>query len=75
MASVFARLGRVVAHRPRLTVAVWLVLAVLGYGLAVVGVHGENLFDRLTTGAPAVPGSESERAARSSTRPTRAARR
>src|SRR3954447_14479233 len=59
MASVFVRVGRIVAHRPRLTVAVWLVLVVLGYGFAVVGVHGENLFDRLTTGAPEVPGSES----------------
>ncbi len=60
MASVFVRVGRLVAHRPRLTVVVWLVLVVLGYAFAVVGVHGENLFDRLTTGSPAVPGSQSE---------------
>lgn len=59
MARVFARLGRAVAHHPRLTVVVWLVLAVAGYALAVLGVHGENLFDRLSTGAPSVPGSES----------------
>lgn len=59
MARVFARVGRAVAHHPRLTVVTWLVLAVLGYGLAVLGVHGENLFDRLSTGAPSVPGSES----------------
>lgn len=59
MARVFARVGRAVAHHPRLTVVAWLVLAVLGYGLAVLGVHGENLFDRLSTGAPSVPGSES----------------
>ncbi len=59
MARVFARAGRVVAHHPRLTVVAWFVLAVLGYGLAVLGVHGENLFDRLSTGAPSVPGSES----------------
>ncbi|AEE46146.1 MMPL family transporter [Cellulomonas fimi] len=59
MTRVFARLGRLVAHHPRLTVALWLVLAVAGYALAVVGVHGESLFDRLSTGAPAVPGSES----------------
>src|SRR3954447_6325097 len=59
MSSVFVRVGRIVAHRPRLTVAVWLVLVVLGYGFAVVGVNGENLFDRLTTGAPEVPGSQS----------------
>ncbi|WP_315096840.1 MMPL family transporter [uncultured Cellulomonas sp.] len=59
MARVFARVGRTVAHHPRLTVVAWLVLAVLGYGLAVLGVHGENLFDRLSTSAPSVPGSES----------------
>lgn len=59
MTRVFARLGRLVAHHPRLTVALWLVLAVAGYALAVVGVHGESLFDRLSTGAPAVPGSQS----------------
>jgi RND superfamily putative drug exporter len=59
MARVFARVGRAVAHHPRLTVVAWLVLAVLGYGLAVLGVHGENLFDRLSTGAPSVPGSQS----------------
>ncbi|MFS0698712.1 MMPL family transporter [Cellulomonas sp. 179-A 4D5 NHS] len=59
---MFESLGRAVAHHPRLTVAVWLVLTVLGFGLAVVGVHGENLFDRLSTGEPAVPGSDSSRA-------------
>ncbi|MHA7133064.1 MMPL family transporter [Oerskovia turbata] len=58
---MFERLGRAVAHRPRLTVAVWVVLTTLGFALAVVGVHGESLFDRLTTGEPAVPGSQSER--------------
>jgi len=57
---VFARLGHVVARRPRLTVAVWLVLAVLGYAFAALGVHGESLFDRLTTGEPTVPSSESQ---------------
>lgn len=59
MCGVFARLGRTVAHRPRLTIVVWLVLTVLGYGLAVQGLHGEDLFDRVATGAPAVPGAES----------------
>ena len=59
MARVFARLGRTVAHHPRLTVVVWLVLTVVGYGLAVQGLHGENLFDRVATGAPGVPGAES----------------
>ncbi|WP_456788268.1 MMPL family transporter [Cellulomonas sp. P5_C5] len=62
MARVFARVGRAVAHHPRLTVVAWLVFAVLGYGLAVLGIHGENLFERLSTGAPGVPGSESSEA-------------
>ncbi|MFC8191348.1 MMPL family transporter [Cellulomonas sp. NPDC057328] len=59
MSRVFARLGRLVAHHPRLTVVVWLVLAVAGYALAVLGVHGESLFDRVATGAPGVSGAES----------------
>jgi len=62
MTGVFARLGRTVAHHPRLTVLVWVVVAVAGYALAVFGVHGESLFDRLTSGAPGVPGSQSEQA-------------
>ncbi|QCB93657.1 MMPL family transporter [Cellulomonas shaoxiangyii] len=59
MAPVFARLGRVVAHHPRLTVVLWLVLTVAGYALAVLGVHGQGLFDRVGTGDPGVSGSES----------------
>lgn len=61
MTRVFARLGRTVAHHPRLTVVVWLVLTVAGYALAVQGVHGAGLFDRVATGAPGVPGTESTR--------------
>jgi putative drug exporter of the RND superfamily len=59
MARVFARLGRAVALRPRAVLVAWVVLAVLGYALAGLGVHGQSLFDRLHTGAPGVPGSES----------------
>lgn len=59
MARVFPRLGRLVAHHPRLTVVVWLVLTVAGYGLAVLGVQGETLFDRVQTGSPGVAGAES----------------
>ncbi len=61
MTRVFARLGRTVAHHPRLTVVVWLVLTVVGYALAVQGLHGESLFDRVSTGSPGVPGTESTR--------------
>jgi len=57
--AVFARIGRTVAHHPRTTVVVWLVLAVVGYALAGLGLHGESVFDRVATGEPVVPGSES----------------
>ncbi len=56
---VFARLGRIVAHHPRVFALTWLILTVLGYSLAVLGLHGQSLFDRVTTGEPGVPGSES----------------
>ncbi|WP_367183081.1 MMPL family transporter [uncultured Cellulomonas sp.] len=59
---MFETLGRGIARRPLISVVVWAVLTLLGFGLAVVGVHGENLFERLSSGEPAVPGSESQRA-------------
>jgi len=60
MSGVFARLGRLIGRHPRPTVVVWLVLAVGGYGVAALGVHGgQSVFDRVTSGAPAVPGSQS----------------
>ncbi|WP_448060682.1 MMPL family transporter [Cellulomonas hominis] len=62
LTGVFESLGRTVARHPRLTIVVWLVVAALGLALALVGVGGENLFDRLTTGAPSVPGSDSKTA-------------
>ena len=62
LALVFSSLGRRVARHPRLTVVVWVVLTGLGFALALFGVHGESVFDRVTTGAPSIPGSDSERA-------------
>ncbi|MBD8077890.1 MMPL family transporter [Cellulosimicrobium arenosum] len=59
---VFSSLGRRVARHPRLSVLVWLVLTALGIAMALFGVHGEGLFDRVTTGAPAIPGSGSQKA-------------
>lgn len=58
--SLFSQLGRAVARRPLTTVVVWAVLAVVGYVVAFVGVGGSSLFDRVTTGAVTVPGSESQ---------------
>ncbi|MBD5787559.1 MMPL family transporter [Cellulosimicrobium terreum] len=62
LTSVFTSLGRRVARHPRLTVLVWVVLTGLGLALALFGLHGESVFDRVTTGAPAIPGSQSEQA-------------
>ncbi|MCB7137592.1 MMPL family transporter [Cellulosimicrobium marinum] len=59
---VFSSLGRRVARHPRLTVLVWVVLTALGLALALFGVGGQGVFDRVTTGAPTISGSDSERA-------------
>lgn len=60
--SVFDSLGRMVARAPRRFVLVWVVLTAACAALALYGVSGETLFERLTTGNPSVPGSESQRA-------------
>ncbi len=57
---MFDSLGRVIARRPWTTILVWAVVAAGSFALAVAGVGGESIFDRLTTGAPGVPGSESD---------------
>ncbi|MDN4489408.1 MMPL family transporter [Demequina sp. SYSU T00068] len=57
--SPLVRLARVIARAPR-TVVVLAVLGTLGlYALATVGVTGEGLFQRVTTGPPLVTGSDS----------------
>jgi RND superfamily putative drug exporter len=63
LTRVLDRLGRAVARHPRLTVLAWAVVAAACLLLALVGVGGQNLFDRLSTGEPRVPGSDSARAA------------
>lgn len=62
LTGVLDRLGLTVARHPRLTVLTWAVVAGACLFLALVGVGGQNLFDRLTTGEPTVPGSDSARA-------------
>ena len=59
---MFERLARAICRAPWITIAVWAVIATISVGVASVGVTGENLFDRLSTGAPAIPGSESDTA-------------
>ncbi|GIG24258.1 putative membrane protein [Cellulomonas denverensis] len=63
LTCVFESLGRAVARHPRLTVVVWLAITVACGLLALTGAGGQNLFDRLSTGEPVVPGSDSARAA------------
>ncbi|MBC7291232.1 MAG: MMPL family transporter, partial [Actinotalea sp.] len=57
--KVFDSLGRLVARAPRTVIAVWVALTLGSFALAVFGVGGQTLFERLSTGAPAIPGSES----------------
>ena len=61
-ALVLDTLGRAIARRPRATIVVWLLFAAGCFSLAFTGIDGVTVFDRLTTGAPGVPGSESSRA-------------
>ena len=58
---MFDLLGRAIARRPRTTVLAWVVVAGACFALASLGVGGETVFQRLETGAPGVPGSESAR--------------
>ncbi|NUR16060.1 MAG: MMPL family transporter, partial [Dermatophilaceae bacterium] len=56
-----ARLGGLVARHPRSWVLAWVVVAVSCFAVAVGGVTGETLFERLHSGAPTVD-SEASRA-------------
>lgn len=59
---MFDSLGRMIARRPWTAIAAWAVIAGSSFALAVLGIGGEGVFDRLSTGAPGVPGSESDAA-------------
>lgn len=59
---MFDALARGIARAPRTTILVWTLIAAACFALAVGGVGGESIFERLTTGAPGVPGSESAEA-------------
>jgi len=62
LARVFDALGRTISRHPRTTVLAWAVLAAIGLTLALTGVGGGTIFERLDTTAPRVPGSESAHA-------------
>ncbi|HWS58568.1 MAG TPA: MMPL family transporter [Actinotalea sp.] len=59
---MFDSLGRLIARHPTSAILVWVVFTVGCFALTLGGVTGETLFDRLSTGAPAVPGSPSDTA-------------
>ena len=62
LTRVFHALGRIVSRHPKTTVLAWAVLSALGFALAMTGAGGASLFDRLDSGAPNVPNSQSEHA-------------
>ncbi|GAA2478726.1 MMPL family transporter [Terrabacter carboxydivorans] len=55
------RLGALIARHPRTWVTAWAAIAVVCFAVAVGGVTGESLFERLHSGAPTVD-SEASRA-------------
>ncbi len=57
---MFESMSQRIARNPRKTIAAWVVVAVVGFLVAIIGVTGQGLFDRLASGEPAVAGSESE---------------
>lgn len=59
---MFTTLGRLTTRHPLVVIALWLVLAATAGALAIGGVGGQGLFDRLKTSEPRVPGSGSEKA-------------
>lgn len=61
LGHVFERIGKSVDRRPIMTIAIWLIVVALSGAFAIIGVNGESIFERLTTGEPAIPGSQSDR--------------
>jgi len=59
---VFAALGRLTTRHPLIVIAVWLALTITSAALAIGGVGGQGIFDKLETSELRVPGSGSEKA-------------
>ena len=57
--ATLTRLGSLVVRRPLVVVALWVVLAVVGWLLATTPLAGASLFDRLSSAESSVPGSQS----------------
>jgi RND superfamily putative drug exporter len=60
--GVFVALGRLTTRHPFIVIALWLVLTITSAALAIGGVGGQGIFDKLETSDPRVPGSGSEKA-------------
>lgn len=56
---MFSRLAKFIARNARKVVVTWVIAAVAMLTVALVGVSGEGLFDRVESGAPGVKGSDS----------------
>ncbi len=56
---MLATLGRLIAHRPGVIVAIWILLTIAGFATAL-GVTGEGLFARLAASEPAVNGEANQ---------------
>ena len=54
--SFLARLGRSTGQHPLRWVVGWVLAALVSFAVAVGGITGESLFNRLTSGEPRVPG-------------------
>ncbi|MGC0142517.1 MMPL family transporter [Pseudactinotalea sp. Z1732] len=59
---MFDRLGRLAARYPRRIVLAWFLLTAFLFTLTMTGFGGQGLFERLHSGEPTVPGSESTEA-------------
>ena len=59
---MLARLATAIARHPFVTILVWLAAVAASVAIALVGVTGAGLFDRLESGPLRVPGAESQEA-------------
>jgi len=60
--KVFAALGRLTTRHPFVVIAIWLALTITSAALAIGGVGGQGIFDKLEPSEIRVPGSGSEKA-------------
>lgn len=61
--TVFARIARLIARHPLRVIVAWVVVTAGSLALALGGLGDGGLFQRVETGAPSIPGSDSAIAA------------